>query len=140
GLGIGGTKDAALSNDGSDVLVGCDVKGRIADSHAVGCELRAGVVCDFSRGALFNGNGFTVRRSEVDGGPRGGDVERDAVLAGEDSDVVGADFVGHVAIGRDAVGSDDDGLNFSFAHETGGHVVADDGGGNVVGHQFPGGE
>src|SRR6185437_17147155 len=77
---------------------------------------------------------------EVDGGPRGGDVERDAVLAGEDSDVVGADFVGHVAIGRDAVGSDDDGLNFSFAHETGGHVVADDGGGNVVGHQFPGGE
>ena len=26
------------------------------------------------------------------------------------------------------------------AHEAGGHVVADDGGGDVVGHQFPGGE
>ena len=77
---------------------------------------------------------------EVDGGPGGGDVEGDAVLAGEDGDGVGADLVGGVAVGGDAVRADDDGLDAALAHEVGGHVVAEDGGGDVVLHELPGGE
>ena len=53
---------------------------------------------------------------------------------------VGADLVGDVAVGGDAVGADDDGLDASLAHERAGHVVADDGGGDVVVQQLPGGE
>ena len=74
---------------------------------------------------------------KVDGGPGGGDVERDAVLFGEDGDAVGADLVGDVAVGGDAVGADDDGLDAALAHERGGHVVAEDGGGDVVLHAAP---
>ena len=77
---------------------------------------------------------------EVEGGPGGGDVEGDAVFFGEDGDAVGADLVGDVAVGGDAVGADDDGLDAALAHEVGGHVVAEDGGGDVVLHELPGGE
>ena len=49
--------------------------------------------------------------ASVDGGPGSGAVERDAVLFGEDGDVVGADLVGDVAVGGDAVCADDDGLD-----------------------------
>ena len=80
------------------------------------------------------------RCCDVDGGPGGGDVEGDAVLSGEDGDAVGADLVGGVAVGGDAVGADDDGLDAALAHEVGGHVVAEDGGGDVVLHELPGGE
>ena len=48
---------------------------------------------------------------EVEGGPGGGDVEGDVVLFGEDGDAVGADLVGDVSVGGDAVGADDDGLD-----------------------------
>jgi hypothetical protein len=59
---------------------------------------------------------------------------------GEDGYVVGADFVGDVSVGGDAVCTDDDGLDAAGAHEAGGHVVADNGGGDAVGHELPGGE
>ena len=58
----------------------------------------------------------------------------------EDGDAVGADLVGDVAVGGDAVGADDDGLDAALAHERGGHVVAEDGGGDVVLHELPCGE
>ena len=77
---------------------------------------------------------------QIDGGPGRGDVERDAVLLGQNRHVVGADLVGGVAVGGDAVRAHDHGLDAPGAHEAGGHVVADHGGGDVVGHQFPGGE
>ncbi len=79
-----------------------------------------------------------VCRSRVDQG--GGDVKGDAVLLCEDGDAVGADLVGDVTVGGDAVGSDDDGLNAALVHEGGGHVVAEDGGGDVVLHELPCGE
>ena len=69
-----------------------------------------------------------------------GTVERDAVLFGQDGDVVGADLVGKVAVGGDAVRAYDDGLDAAGTHQAGGHVVADDGGGDAVGHQFPRGK
>ena len=62
------------------------------------------------------------------------------MLAGDDGDAVGSDLVGDVAVGGDAVGTDDDGVDLALAHEAGGHVVAEDGGGDVVVHQLPRGE
>src|SRR3982074_2876241 len=75
-----------------------------------------------------------------EGGPGGGDVEGDVVFFCEDGDAVGADLVGDVAVGGDAVCADDDGLDAALQHERGGHVVAEDGGGDVVLHQLPRGE
>ena len=76
----------------------------------------------------------------VDGGPGSGHVERDAVFLGEDGDAVGANFVGDVTVGGDAIRADDDGFDFSGAHLAGGHVVAENGGGDVVMQQFPRGK
>ena len=48
--------------------------------------------------------------------------------AGQNGEAVGADLVGHVAVGGDAVGSGDHDLDSAFLHELGGHAVAEDGG------------
>ena len=90
--------------------------------------------------ALLDGNLAAVGRGEIDGRNRRGYVERDAVLFGEDGYGVGADFVGHVSVGGDAVGAYYDGSDFALLHHGSGHVVGDDGGGDAVFHQFPGGE
>ncbi len=58
----------------------------------------------------------------------------------EEGDSVGADLVGGVAVGGDAVGSDDDCVDAAFAHDLGGHVVADEGDGDAAAGEFPGGE
>jgi hypothetical protein len=87
--------------------------------------------------ALLDGDGVAGRRSQVDGRPRRSAVKRNAVLLGQDGHVVGADLVGEVAVGGDAVRAHDNGLDLAGAHQAGGHVVADDGGGNAVGHQLP---
>ena len=62
------------------------------------------------------------------------------MLFGEDGDAVGADLVGGVAVGGDAVRADDHGLDAALRHKVGGHVVAENGGGDVVLHELPGGE
>ncbi len=74
-------------------------------------ELLAAVMRDFDRAALLNGNRIAGERGRIDGRPRRGDIKRNAVLLGENRDVVRADLVGEVAVGGDAVCSDDDGLD-----------------------------
>ena len=96
-------ENAALGDDSGDVLCGRDVEGGIADADAVRRELFAGVVRDFDGGALLDGDRVAGRSGEVDGGPGRGHIERDAVLPGQDGDVVGADLVGGVTVGGDAV-------------------------------------
>jgi glutamate carboxypeptidase len=130
----------ALGNDGGDIPRGGHVEGGILDPHAIGGELFAAVVGYFDGGALFNGDGVAGRGGQIDGRPGAGDVEGYAVLLGQDSDAVGADLVGHIAIGGHPVGADDDGLDLALAHEAGCHVVAQDGGGDAVVHHLPGGE
>ena len=62
------------------------------------------------------------------------------MLLGEDRDGVGADLVGGIAVGGDAVGADNHGGDAALAHEVAAHVVADEGGGDVVLEELPGGE
>ena len=140
GLVVGSRKDAALGDDGGDVLRGGDVESRVFDGYAVRGHLLAVGVGDLSGCALFDGDEIAVCCGEVEGGPGRGYVERDVVFFGEDGYAVGADLVRDVAVGGDTVGSDDDGLDAALAHEGGGHVVAEDGGGDVVLHELPGGE
>ena len=53
----------------------------------------------------------------VDGGGGGADVEGDAVVFGEDGDARGADFVGDVAVGSDAVAADEYGVDPAVFHD-----------------------
>lgn len=48
------------------------------------------------------------------------------VIAGEDSEGVGADFVCGIEILSDAVGADDDGVDEFLLHELRGGVVSDE--------------
>jgi len=137
GFVVGGAKDAALGDDGGDVLGGGNVEGGVFDGHAVGGHLFAVGVGDFPGVALFDRDAVTRGGLNVEGGPGGGDVEGDAVFFREDGDAVGADLVSDIAVGGDAVGADDDGLDAALMHEGGGHVIAEDGGGDVVLHELP---
>ena len=140
GFGVGFAQDSALGDDCGNVLCRSYVEGGVANTDAVGRKLLPSVVRDFDSTAFFNGDLVSGQGGAVDGGPGGGDVKRDAVLLGQNSDRIGADLVGHVAVGGDAVCAHDHGLDAALTHEAGGHVVAEDGGGNAVGHQLPGGE
>ncbi len=57
----------------------------------------------------------------------------------QDRDAVGSDLVGGIAVGGDSIGPDDDHLDLAFAHDLGGHVVADESHGDAAALQFPGG-
>jgi hypothetical protein len=140
GFVVRSAKDAALGDDGGDVLGRGDVEGGVFDGYAVGGHLLAVGVGDLACVALFDRDAFAGGGLQVEGGPGGGNVEGDAVLFGEDGDAVGADLVGDVAVGGDAVSSDDDGLDAAPTHERRGHVVAEDSGGDVVLHELPCGE
>ena len=51
-----------------------------------------------------------------------------------------ADLVGDIAIGGNAIGADDDAVDFAAAHQMARHVVGDQRHRDTVLHQFPGGE
>ncbi len=62
------------------------------------------------------------------------------MLLGQNRHVVGADLVGEIAVGGNAVRAYHYGLNLAGAHEAGCHVVADHRRGNAIGHQLPSGQ
>ena len=77
-------------------------------------------------------------QSMVEGGKR--DVERDVVVAGGEGLEVGADFIADVAVGGGAVGADDADVDEAVLHEMAAGVVDDDGVGDALLVEFPGGE
>lgn len=74
-------------------------------------------VGDFRRRALFDANVGAGRGGEVYGGGGGADVEGDAVVFGEDGDTGGADLVGNVAVGGDAVAADEYSMDPAVLHD-----------------------
>ena len=80
----------------------------------------------------------TVGAGEIDGRAGRRDVERDAVVGGGERLQVGADLVGDVPVGGDAVGADDHRIDLAVAHQEAGRVVGDEGAGNAVLVEFPG--
>jgi len=140
GLIVGGPEYAALCDDRCDISGGSDVEGGIFDGDAVRGHLLSVGVGNLTGVALFDRDEVAVRSVDVDGRPGGGDVKRDAMFFREDGDAIGPDLIGGVAVCRDAIGTDDDGLNATLRHEVGGHVVAENCSWDVVLHEFPGGE
>ncbi len=139
GFGVGSAGYAAFGEDGGDVFVGSDVEGRMrgvdvwrdADAFDLGY---------FVGGTLFDGDVIAAGDGKIESGDWRGDVEGHVVFFGEHGDLVGADFVGGIAVGRDAIGSGDDGADFPGFQKVPDHVVGDQGERNVAAMQFPGGE
>ena len=88
--------------------------------------------------ALLDRNRGAVRRGEVDGRQRCGHIERNLVRVRHHRDRIGADLVGEVAVGRDAIRADDDEVDVAALHERPGHALGDDGRRDVIAHEFPG--
>jgi hypothetical protein len=65
---------------------------------------------------------------------------RNAVVGAGQRLEIGADLVGDVAVGGDAVGADDHRVDLALAHQDAGGVVGDQGVRHAVLGQFPGGE
>ena len=130
-----------LSDNRRNQLVIGDVKRGVIDIHSLGSHtFLIPHIGDFFRGALFDVDVGADGGVHVDGGGRGADVEGDAVVLGEDSDAGGADFVGDVAVGSDAVAADEDGVDPAVFHDSGCHVVTDEGDVHAGGAEFVGGE
>ena len=98
---------AALADDGGDQARGRDVECRIRGGH-IRSDAHSAQVRHFFGGTLFDGNLFSGRNREIERGNRRGDIERHAMLVRQDGNLVGADFVGRVAVGGDAVRAHDD--------------------------------
>ena len=110
-----------------DVARRRDVEGGVADPGAVRREPRRPDVRDLARRcAPRSGCRSPSGVVEIDRRERRRDVERDAVLLGQHRHAVGADLVGDVAVGGDAIGADDDEVDRALAHQRAGHVVGDD--------------
>lgn len=118
-----------------------DIKCGIVDVDAFRCHaFLVPHVGDFFRCALFDVDVGTGGGGEVYGGGGGADVEGDAVVFGEDGDAGGADLVGCVAVGSDAVTADEDGVDPAVLHDGRCHVVADEGDVHAGGAEFVCGE
>lgn len=121
--------DAAFGDDGGDEFCGGDVECGVHHADVgVGAQ-DALETADFAGISFFDFDQVARGEVAVKGGVGRGDVKGDAVVAGQDRELIGADFVSGVAARGDAVGSGDDSLNQAAAHDAGGHVV---------GHEFDG--
>ncbi len=117
--------------------------GGVGDADPGAAAVGAGApgVEHFVRGPFLDGDVGALAEGPVEGGEGDGDVEGDAVLAGEDGLGVGADLVGDLAgAAEHAIGADDDEVDFAALHEVAGGVVGDDVVGDALLGQFPGGE
>src|SRR5690606_5251379 len=114
----------------SNELCGSHVESGIKNINWLGSGLGLPPMDDFVRVAIFDrdfGAGF---QGHVYGGPGGGNVKGDVMIPGKDGDAVGSDFIGGIAVGCDAIGSDHDLLYGTGGHYTAGHVIAYQSGGD----------
>lgn len=104
------------------------IEGGVIDLYSVWSHtLLVPHVGDFLGGALFDLDVAPGGGGEVDGGTGGTDIKGDAVVFGEDGDAGGADFVRGISIGGNAVAADKDGVDPAVFHDSGCHIVADEG-------------
>ena len=97
-------------------------------------------VGDFGGRTLFDVNVGASGGVHIDGRGGGADVERDAIVFGEDGDAGGTYFVGDIAVGGDAVTADEYGVDPAVFHDGGCHVVADECDVHAGSAEFVGGE
>jgi hypothetical protein len=119
---------------------GVTSKGGIVDSDSGRCGLASETMGDFVSVTLLDRNLLASLNREIEGAARGGDVEGNSMGRGQDGEPIGANLVGRIAPSRNAIGTGDDRLDASFAHDLGGHGIANQSGINVTLGEFPGGE
>src|SRR5271157_1360971 len=139
GFGVRGLGDAALREDSANVAVGRQVERRGGGGN-IGRDPYTLNVGDLGGTALLDGNMLAIGYREIKGGNRRGNVEGDVVFLGQDGNLIGADFIGGVAIRGDAVRTSDNGADFAGFQEVADHVVRDQGEGNAAAVKFPGSE
>ena len=98
-----------------------------------GCAARtSGAICTpprcvtSSRRALFDRNRVAGRQRKVQRRNRRGDIERDFILVREHGHRIRADLVRRIAIGRDAIRSDDNRAYAARFQKMPDHVVGDE--------------
>ena len=116
------------------------VKGRVIGERSVRGDGCATVAGHFVLRSFLDGNVVAVGDGQVNGAGGSGDVEGDAVLMGEHGEGVGANLVGGVAVGGDAVGAGDDARDVALAHQHAGGGVGDERGRYAQLLKLPGGE
>src|SRR5207244_13240436 len=116
-------QDALLAYERRDELGGGHVERRIAHAHARRGPAQVPVAGDLVGGALLDGDAGPIGDGAIESGERGGDIERGAVAPREHREAVRADLVGDVAVGRNAIGADDDYVHFTAAHQVASHAV-----------------
>src|SRR5580704_7281414 len=117
--------DTSFCKNGGDVSGGRDVEGRVRGVNIRGdaYPLHVG---HFGSSSLFDGDVVAIGDREIEGGNRGGDVKRNVVFFGEYRDLIGADLVGGVAVGGDAIRTGDDRADRAGLQKVAHHIVGDE--------------
>src|SRR6185437_14303334 len=131
---------AVLGHDRCDQVGRSDVEGVVQRTGALRRGAHALEGRDFFIRPEFQGNVRPAGGRLVNRGLRGGNHERDARPVCRQGEGVGADLVGHVAVGRHPVGPDDDRVGVSLADQERAGAVGREVVLNAKLAQFPGGE
>ena len=107
-----------LRHDCRNQLVIRNVKRRVIHLDSLRCHaFLVPHVGDFGGRTLFDADVSAGGGVQIDGGGGGANVEGDAVVFGEDGDAGGADLVGNVAVGGDAVTADEYSMDPAVLHD-----------------------
>lgn len=98
-LQFGRREAATFRDDAGDQIGRRHVEGRIPAGDAGRRDAMLTDVRHLAIRSLFDDNVIAARDGQIDGRQRGGHIERNAVVAGNACDLVGADFVGRIAVG-----------------------------------------
>ena len=90
--------------------------------------------------AFFNGYFIAGCQGKVQSRDWRGDIKRNIIFLGEHCSHIGAYFVGDIAISRNAVGPDNDQIDFLIFHKKTAHTIGDQLDGNIVLLEFPSGQ
>ncbi len=85
-----------------------------------------GQLVQFVRAAVFDGDVAAGWCGVVEGAGGGGNVQRYRVRVGGECHAIGADLVGDVTVGGDAIGADDHQIDGAAAQQRGGGAVGED--------------
>lgn len=132
--------DARVEDDGLDEGNRGDVESRVVSVGARGGPDGTEGAKDLVDFSLLNRDLVAVVALEIDGRDRSDGVEGNTVVFGDYGEGVGTDLVGEVAVGGDAVGSNEDALHLTLLHEMRRHVVANNSVGDTLLLQLEGSE
>lgn len=116
--------DSAFGDDRRDEFGRSHIKRWVEGGNSIGSGLTSESVRDLGRRSLLNRNLLSACQRQIERAARCGDVERQAVRSCQTSDRVSANLVGRVAVCRDPIRSDNDGLNSSLPHHGRSHRIA----------------